>query len=54
MTEHLTFILDKNYSSNINDKYISKNDKQFIIFLPHYITRQKLNYPKTEIRISID
>jgi hypothetical protein len=37
MTEHLTFIIDKNYSSDINDKYICKN-----------------NYPKSEIRISID
>jgi hypothetical protein len=54
MTEHLTFILDKNYSSDINDKYICKNDNQFIILLPYYISRTKNNYPKSEIRISID
>lgn len=54
MTEHLTFILDKNYSSDNNDKYICKSDNQFIMFLPQYISRNKNNYPKSEIRISID
>lgn len=54
MTEHLTFILDKEFNSDTCDKYKCKSNPNFIIYLPHSISRKNNNFPKFQIRISID
>ena len=54
MTEHLTFILEKEAKNSGGDKYKSKENEDFIIYIPQTISRKNLTKPKKEIRISID
>lgn len=54
MTEHLTFILEKEAKNMGGDKYKEKDNGDFIIYIPQSISRKKSDKPKKEIRISID
>lgn len=53
MTEHLTFILEKEAKNLGGDKYKAKENSDFIIYIPQSISRKELDKPKKEIRISI-
>jgi len=53
MTDHLTFILDKNFKSDYNNKYICIEDINCIIYIPHTISQKNNNNIKEKIRISI-
>jgi hypothetical protein len=52
MTKHLTFIFSEELDT-VN-KYYCKSNNNFIILLPHCISRKNNVYPKQKIRISID
>jgi hypothetical protein len=52
MTEHLTFIFS--YELDTVDKYYYESKIDFIVLLPHFISRKNNIYPKQKIRISID
>ena len=54
MTEHLTFVLEKEAKNLGGDKYKEKNNDNFIIYIPQSISRSKDNIPKKVLRISID
>jgi hypothetical protein len=53
MTEHLTFVLDKNFKSDYHNKYICIEDINCIIYIPHTISQKNNNIIKEKIRISI-
>lgn len=54
MTEHLTFVLNKEAKKSGGDKYICKDNEDFIIYLPQYISRNDKNKAKKEIKITIE
>jgi hypothetical protein len=54
MTEHLTFLLEKESKNSCGDKYKCKENDDFIIYIPQRISRNLMNEPKKKIRISID
>jgi len=53
MTEHLTFVLEKEAKNKGGDKYKCKSIDDFIIYIPQSISRNN-DKPKKEIKISID
>lgn len=53
MTEHLTFLLEKEAKNMGGDKYKEKDNNDFIIYIPQSISRKNSNKAKKEIRISI-
>lgn len=53
MTEHLTFILDKEAKNTGGDKYHEKDDEKFIIYIPQYISRKKSETAMKQLKISI-
>jgi hypothetical protein len=55
MTEHLTFILEKPAKNLGGDKYKCKDNDDFIIYIPQFISRNdNKTEPKKTIRITID
>lgn len=57
MTEHLTFILEKEAKNKGGDKYKCLTNTgldEFFIYIPQSISRNNTGIPKKEIRISID
>lgn len=55
MTEKLIFVLNKEAKKTGGDKYICKDNDDFIIYLPQYISRKSdQSKPKKEIKITID
>lgn len=54
MTEHLTFILDKEAKNKGGDRYKCNSIEEFIIYIPQSISRTSSILPKQIIRISID
>jgi hypothetical protein len=57
MTEHLTFVLEKEAKHKGADRYKCTTNEDFVIYIPQYISRKSdhLNNTviKQEIRISI-
>jgi hypothetical protein len=54
MTDHLTFILEKEAKNKGGDKYKCKSIDEFIIYIPQSISRSTDDKPKKELKILID
>lgn len=54
MTDHLTFILEKEAKNKGGDKYKCKSIDEFVIYIPQSFSRNVDDKPKKELTILIN